>query len=47
MLCEIGWQQTMGGQGCCKHAMETGGRMTWDEYKWSLKVDEDSFFFGC
>ncbi len=33
MLCETGWQQTMGGQGRFKHAREMGGRMLLDEYK--------------
>ncbi len=33
MLCETGWQQTMGGQGHFKHARETGRRMLLDEYK--------------
>jgi hypothetical protein len=33
MLCEIGLQQTMGGQGRCKHARETRGRIRLDEYK--------------
>jgi hypothetical protein len=33
VLCEIGWQQRMGGQGRYKHSMETRGRMLLDKYK--------------
>ncbi len=45
-LCETSWQQTMGGQRCCKHAMEMGGRMSLDEYKkWSLTAKKDMYFF--
>jgi hypothetical protein len=36
----------MGGQGRCKLAMETGGRMLWDEdKKWSLRAEEDISVF--
>jgi len=45
VLCETSWQQTMGGQRRCKHAMEMGGRMILDEYKkWSLRA-KDMFVF--
>jgi len=46
VLCEIGWQQMMGGQRHCKHAREMGGRMMWDEYKmWSLRAKNDKSIF--
>jgi hypothetical protein len=46
VLCETDWQQIMGGQGRCKHVMETGGRMMWGEdKKWSLKPKEYKFDF--
>jgi hypothetical protein len=36
----------MGGQGRCKHAKETGGRMLLDEYnKWNLRAKKDMFVF--
>ncbi len=42
MLCETGWQQTMNGQGHCKHARETGDKMLLDEYKKrSLRAKKD------
>ncbi len=48
MLCGTGWQQTMGGQGQCKHSMEKGNRMLQDEYKkGSSKAKKDrSVVFG-
>ncbi len=33
MLCETNWQQTMGGQGHCKHARETKSKRLFNEYK--------------
>ncbi len=46
MLCETGWEQTMGGQGCFKHARETRGRMLLDAYKKkSLRAMKSMFIF--
>ncbi len=48
VLCEISWQQTMGGQGHCKHARETGGRMLFEEYKkWSFRAKKERSIFCC
>ncbi len=42
MLSEIGWQQTMDGQGRCKHARETGNKVLLDEYNnKSLRAKKD------
>ncbi len=44
VLCGIGWQQTMGGQGRCKHSMEKGNKTLQDEYKkGSSKAKKDKF----
>ncbi len=44
MLCGTGWQQTMGGQGRCKHSMEKGNRTLQNKYKkGSSKAKKDRF----
>jgi len=44
VLCETGWQQIMGGQGCCKHSMERESRTLHDKYKkGSLKAKKVRF----
>ncbi len=46
MLCEIGWQHTMGGQERCKHSMEKESKMLQDEYKkGSSRVKKDKSIF--
>ncbi len=44
VLCETSWQQTMGGQGCCKHSMERESRTLQDGYKkGSSRAKKDMF----
>jgi hypothetical protein len=46
VLCETCWQQTMGGQGRCKHSMEKGSKTLHGKYKkGSLKAKMDSLWF--
>ncbi len=45
VFCETSWQQTMGGQRRCKHSMEMGGRMLFDEYKKGSSRAKKRFVF--